>query len=358
MSGGKDSTVVYHLCLDEAVRRGQKLKVMFIDQEAEWASTIDYIEKVMTHPKVEPIWLQVPIRLFNATSQNEPWLNCWGEGEEWMREKHPLSIKENVFGTDRFAPMFAAVIAHYFPEGHSVNIGGVRTEEGPARLRAMTTHVTYKGRTWGKKEDAARGRYSMYPVYDWSYADVWKYIHDGGYPYNVIYDAQYRYGVPIQNMRVSNITHETAVKHLTWAQELEKDTWNALTERLEGVNAVKQLQSDFFTPKELPFMFDTWEEYRDHLVETLITDDYARSRFKKQFKANTGRYIPEIQEKLTRMQVGMILVNDYHGTKMSSFSSANGIHRIEYRRQHGLPLTGKLPKNFVHHSHVKETKDK
>src|SRR3990167_1853639 len=76
ISGGKDSTVVLNLALMVAEEKGRlPLKVMFIDQEAEWQTVIDYIREIMADPRVDPKWLQVPIRLFNATSTIEPWLH-------------------------------------------------------------------------------------------------------------------------------------------------------------------------------------------------------------------------------------------------------------------------------------------
>ena len=51
ISGGKDSTVLYYMCL-EAAKKLNKLpmKVAFIDQEAEWENTIIYMRELMTNP--------------------------------------------------------------------------------------------------------------------------------------------------------------------------------------------------------------------------------------------------------------------------------------------------------------------
>jgi predicted phosphoadenosine phosphosulfate sulfurtransferase len=103
ISGGKDSTVIFNLCLQVAWERGRlPLKTMFIDQEAEWQHTIDYVRAVLGMPEVEPLWFQMPIKIFNAASHQTDWLYCWKEGEKWMREKEPGSIKANTYGTDRF----------------------------------------------------------------------------------------------------------------------------------------------------------------------------------------------------------------------------------------------------------------
>ena len=77
-SGGKDSTVVLELTIAIARQRNRlPVKVLFIDQEVEWQHTIDYVRRVMSRPEVEPIWLQMPIKLFNATSHTDDWLWCW-----------------------------------------------------------------------------------------------------------------------------------------------------------------------------------------------------------------------------------------------------------------------------------------
>lgn len=98
VSGGKDSTIVYQLALQVARERGRlPLKCLFIDQEAEWQATIDTMRLIMQNPEVEPLWYQMPIRLFNATSTTDHWLMCWDKAEEhrWMRPQEPNAITEN-----------------------------------------------------------------------------------------------------------------------------------------------------------------------------------------------------------------------------------------------------------------------
>ena len=107
VSGGKDSTVIFHLALEVARQKGRlPLKVLFIDQEAEWQGTIDMIRSMMYHPDVEPLWFQMPIRLFNATSTIEHWLMCWDPADEdrWMRERDPVAMTENRYGINKSEP--------------------------------------------------------------------------------------------------------------------------------------------------------------------------------------------------------------------------------------------------------------
>ena len=108
-SGGKDSVIVFQLTLIVAKERNRlPLKVLFLDQEAEFEATIDLVTEVMEMEEVEPLWYQMPMKIFNATSSQDPWIHCWDKDKEdlWMRERVPCSIKENHYGTDRFKEMF------------------------------------------------------------------------------------------------------------------------------------------------------------------------------------------------------------------------------------------------------------
>jgi predicted phosphoadenosine phosphosulfate sulfurtransferase len=200
----------------------------------------------------------------------------------------------------------------------------VRAEESPARLKGLTSYETYKGETWGKVEDKRRQHVTMYPIYDWSYTDVWKAIHDNGWPYCKLYDYMYQYGVPVANMRVSNVHHETAVRQLFFLQEIEGETGNRITSRLSGINTAGQLREQFMTPKELPPMFSDWYEYRDHLLENLVPDPKTREYFRRTFASYDARYAEEIKPALVKTQIACILANDYHGTKLSVFAASHG----------------------------------
>ena len=94
-SGGKDSTVTLEIALIVARKKNRlPLSVYFLDQEAEWSATIDYVRKVMHRKEIKPLWIQVPIFLPNSISQENPFLITWEEGKEWMRPKEEISIKE------------------------------------------------------------------------------------------------------------------------------------------------------------------------------------------------------------------------------------------------------------------------
>ena len=78
-SGGKDSTVLLHLVMDEAKRRGRKVGVLIIDLEAQYSETIKHINKMvdMYADHIDLHWFCGELLLRNAVSDYEP---KWGMG--------------------------------------------------------------------------------------------------------------------------------------------------------------------------------------------------------------------------------------------------------------------------------------
>lgn len=317
-SGGKDSTIVLNLTLIVARERDRlPVKVMFIDQEAEWQAAIDYIRSIMSRVDVEPHWLQMPIKISNSTSDKSDWLMCWEEGAEWMREQEPNAITKNTLGTMRFKEVFNAYLEQLFPNENACYIGGVRGEESPNRMTGLTHYATWKWATWGRMMNKRLGHVSMYPIYDWSYTDVWKAIHDHGWDYCKVYDWMYQYGVKIPGMRVSNLHHETAIGVLFYLQEVEPDTWSRLTKRLGGISTAGHMKSEAFEVDELPHAFKNWIEYRDYLVEHLIEGEEKRSIYRAKF-AQLDKFFDRLRDPipLHKVMVKTVLVGDWEFTKL------------------------------------------
>jgi len=321
VSGGKDSTVIFNLAMQVAKEKDRlPLSVIFIDQEAEWTYTIDQIKKIMYHPDVKPLWFQFEWRLDNATSWDVEHLDCWKEGDTWVREKDEISIKENTYGHKDWDGIFTAIFRKEFAGKRHCNLSGVRTEESPIRFVGLTTFATYKWITWGNKE-AGDNHYTFYPIYDWSYTDVWKAIYDNKWEYNKIYDYMYKYGIKIPNMRVSNLHHETAVTSLFYLQEIDPQLYAELSRRLQGVDTAGKMGFDDYFAKNLPFMFKDWEEYRDHLIKKLVKNRQLKAKIKRfiKFHNNVFKKDRHWRDKAAKCVIQTILANDIAGTKMRNF---------------------------------------
>jgi len=340
VSGGKDSTVVFNLALEVAREMGRlPLNVYFLDQECEWEATIEQIKFMMYHPDVNPYWLQVPFELFNATSTEEHWLNVWGTEDKhrWVRPKDPISIKENPTGKTRFKQVLASLPRTFRGDTPTGVLIGMRAEESPGRLLGMTQSLTYKDVCWGRIVDPKRRiHFNFFPIYDWSYLDVWKFIHDNDLPYCKIYDLMYRYGMSLLDMRVSNVHHETAVGALFFMQEVEPVTYERIVGRIKGIHAAAKLKRAGFVPSSLPPMFKDWQEYRDHLLRHLILKPEWRTRMEARFGRQDADLKDMLGTKLPLMQIKSILTNDWEGVLSENFNGRGEVKdalRVVRRRK-------------------------
>jgi len=321
VSGGKDSTVLFYEAFRVAKKLGRlPINVFWIDQEAEWQSTEDIIKKWMYKKGVRPFWLQIPMKITNATSMNVDFLDCWNPYKEkdWIRPKDKISIKKNTYGTDRFYELFEAFFKKHFGHKKTATLSGVRAEESPARFLGLTAGNTYKGITWGRKYPEKNLK-TFYPLYDWSYLDVWKYIYKNNLEYNKVYEAQYKLGTPIKNMRVSNLNHETAVNNLFEVQQIEPNTHNKILNRITGSHAATKAGKTNYFPKTLPYMFKDWREYRNFLLEKLVTNPEHKLGFKKTFFSQDLQFEHFSNRKYTsilKAHVRGILANDWENSSI------------------------------------------
>lgn len=306
-SGGKDSTCLYYLALWEAERTGRKFELMFLDQEAEYQATIDQVIRAIEHPLVIPRWYQVPMRMTNATSHLDVWLNAWEPGADWVRPKHPAAIHSlDEPYPDRFYKFFHWLEARdEVPTAHLV---GLRIFESMSRQRTMLKENGYKHYKWSTRSDGTSGSYRFYPIWDFQFKDIWKMIADHDLPYNRIYDLMVaKSGANFRTMRVSNLIHEQAFRSLASLQEFEPETYDRLAKRLGGVHCAANYASEphVYAADTLPSAFRTWREYRDHLVGTMDTPEMARylKRFAKQVD----------DEVVYQHQCKQILLNDWEG---------------------------------------------
>lgn len=326
-SGGKDSTALFHMINEEAKKRNRKFILYFQDQEAEYQGTIDFVEWAMTQPNVIPLWYQVPIFMTNAASQQQLFLWAWGKGEKWVRDKNPIAIHSIDKKYPKRFHKFNLWVGQNLKqlEGKSVSIIGLRAEESPDRRFVMfgeNSELFWLRRK--NKPDRA------YPIIDWRYTDVWKYIIDGGFKYNRIYDKMYMIGGNLKFFRVSNLVHEKAFRCLTDLQELEPETYNRLEERLQGVHtaAIYGKEDLVYSIKSLPESFKTWKEYKDFLLSSIHPD------LSRLFKFQWSRFGDTDDPRACKYMVKRILLCDWEGnlTMKDDFFYYTKDHILEKNR--------------------------
>lgn len=306
-SGGKDSTVLFHLLNDEAKKRDRKFILYFQDQEAEYQGTIDFVEWAMSQPNVIPQWYQVPIFMTNAASQQQLFLWAWGVDEKWVREKNPISIHSIDKKYPKRFHKFNLWVAQENKKnykGSFVSIIGLRAEESPDRRFVMFGEDSEL--FWLRKKNEP---HKAYPIIDWKYTDIWKYLIENNLPYNKVYDKMYMLGGNLRYFRVSNLIHEKAFRCLTDLQELEPETYNKLEQRLNGVHtaAIYGKENLIYSIKKLPINFKTWREYRDFLMSSIHPE------LSKIFKWQWTRLENIDDEDCFKYQVKRMLMCDWEG---------------------------------------------
>lgn len=319
VSGGKDSTVLAHLALEEARRRGRKIGIFFLDEEVVYQSTIDQVEYVieeMAPDHVTPLWLQMEFNLTNATSLTETQFIPWEAGKHkiWMRPRKPYSIRfpqwdtatQYVADKNKGFGFYDVFINFERCYNGAAFLVGLRATESPNRWRTVSKNpVDIAGRQvyWGTKKGE---NVSLYPLYDWNFHDVWRYIHEQKLRYHKIYDYQFRKGYPIGEMRVSSLIHEKSFKAICDLPEFEPDTYNRLVRRVKGIALAQETgkAAKLFRARKLPKNFTSWRAYRDFLLST--HPDPARCAIMaERFRRHLDN------EYVARQQVRQLVLNDY-----------------------------------------------
>lgn len=220
-----------------------------------------------------------------------------------MRAKHEMAIHtiEEPY-PQRFYGFFPWWEKQWAERGSTVFLVALRAEESLNRFRTVVKNPGWDGHLWTTR---SHDTVKAYPIYDWTFEDVWHHIADQGLRYNAIYDYMYRHGYRIQDVRVSYLGHENSFKCLTELQEFEPDTYTRLLDRMPGIHVAARYAQEqgMYQAQVLPSAFTTWRAYRDFLLATHPTAH--RDRFVTRF-ARQGD-----TESVCRQQVRQLLINDW-----------------------------------------------
>lgn len=157
MSGGKDSTVVFQLALMVAREKGRlPLKVFWLDQEAEWQGTVDYMSEIMHMPEVEPYWYQIPFDFPNNLSPVNKTLKIWDDEkrDEWIHPLSDIGIHESPIdvsnvGRDEAFYILIKQLPTKITSKNCAVLVGMRMIESPTRRIAITGgSARWHGITW------------------------------------------------------------------------------------------------------------------------------------------------------------------------------------------------------------------
>lgn len=269
-SGGKDSSVCFDAILTEAEKRQREFYCFFLDREAEYSNTIETVRKQMhASSLVIPMWYQIEMSIFSPTEIIDRPFIAWDEGNKkrWMRKKEKISIKKIESDHPVQFYEFLYWIAQAWNDKTCFVIG-MRSDESLERYMAVTKYPAVDGKKWTSK--SAGKPINVYPIYDFTFTDVWKYLYDKKVYYNKIYDFMWGKNFNKQQMRVSSLINLYGYKSLTTLAEFEPTTYQKLLSRGIGGIATSELyakEDTIFSNKNLPKAYSTWLGYRDYLLQ-------------------------------------------------------------------------------------------
>lgn len=244
-SGGKDSTVMLHLVMEEAIRRGRTVGLLFVDLEAQYRLTIEHVQAMfdLYRDHTEPYWICLPIHLRNAVSQYQPQWLCWEPGREadWVRPMPPMGLCDEAilpfFRRGMEFEEFVPAFGHWYGgDTLAACFVGIRADESLNRWRTIAAgrKQSFEGHGWTTW--VGKSLYNAYPIYDWRTEDIWTYHGRFGKPYNRLYDRMHQAGLTLHQMRICQPYGDDQRKGLWLFHVIEPDTWARVVARVNGAN--------------------------------------------------------------------------------------------------------------------------
>lgn len=296
-SGGKDSTVMTHLVMDEAIKRNKKVGLLIIDLEAQYTNTIDHVREIVEMYKdhIDLHWFCGELLLRNAVSDYQPKWVCWDEEKKdiWVRDKPNEASDLSQY--DFYIPKmefeeFMVLFGEWYSQGKLCGgFIGIRADESLHRYRAIVANKTgLMFNNWKFTTKVSKNLFNIYPIYDWRTEDIWIFhSKHKELPHNKVYDMMTRAGVKLSNQRLCQPYGDDQKKGLWLYHILEPLTWYKLINRVSGVNSgTLYIQergningyNDVSKPEN-----HTWESYTNMLLKSLPkkTQDHYKERFIK-----------------------------------------------------------------------------
>lgn len=308
LSGGKDSTVMFHLVINEAIKRNRKIGIFILDWECQFEMTISHIESLVTkHAEyIDLYWVALEIETMSACSAFEPIWRSWDENKKtlWTRDKHKLSIKDPEYFPfyykgitfEEFTPLFGK---WFSDENDCACFVGIRSQESLNRWRAIAREDVKRFKEKNFTTNVVDNVWNCYPIYDWTVEDVWTYVAKTGCEYNKVYDRMYLAGLSYNQMRIDEPFGDEARKNLWIYQIIEPVTWSKFTARMAGVNNAALYSQDrgniLGNGKVTLPDGHTWQSFANFLLDSMppSTSNHYKNKIAVYVKWYMDRGYPE-----------------------------------------------------------------
>lgn len=305
-SAGKDSSVMLHLVMDEAIKRNRKVGVLLIDLEAQYKLTIIHAEEMYRHyaEHIEPYWVCLPIKLRNSVSNYEPVWCAWQPERktDWVRQMPDFPVISDPKYFDFFEPWmefeeFIVLFGVWYAQGKdTAAFIGIRADESLNRFRtiAVWDKEMHGGKRYTTK--VADNLYNVYPIYDWHVNDIWRY--HARFPekkHNEVYDRMHLAGLSPAQMRLCQPYGDDQKRGLWLYQIIEPETWGRVVARVNGANSgalyIEEKGNVTGYNKITKPDGHTWKSFCQLLLATMpdVTREHYLGRFRSWMKGWQSR---------------------------------------------------------------------
>jgi len=301
-SGGKDSSVMLHLVMTEAIKRGRTVGVLIVDLEAQYTATIDHLHEMVERyaAHIDLHWVCVPLLLRNAVTNFEPRWMCWQpeKRDVWVRDMPKCATTDYPF----FQPglefeEFIVMWGLWYAQGKTcAGFVGIRADESLNRFRTI---AVFDKTMHGDKRYTTHideHLFNVYPIYDWRTEDIWRFhAKFPELPHNHIYDLMMQAGVPISQQRLCQPYGDDQRRGLWLYHLLEPATWFKLIARVNGANSgalyVQENGNVMGYAKINKPEGHTWQSFCNLLLQSMpkSTRDHYMARFRSFLKGWRGR---------------------------------------------------------------------
>lgn len=293
-SAGKDSTVMLHMVMDEAIKRDKIIGVLIVDLEGQYKLTIDHMDKCIEMYKshIELFWVALPLHLRNAVSVFEPFWLCWDSKrkQDWIRQPDKKSITDiEYFPFFRIGMEFEEFVPEFgewYSQGKKTAcLVGIRADESLNRFRtiASKSKITFNDKKYTTK--VTENVFNYYPIYDWKTEDIWVYHYKNkNKRHNELYDIMHKAGLSMHQQRICQPYGDDQRRGLWLFHLIEPETWCRIVARVAGANSGALYVQDTgningygkITKPEN----HTWESFSKLILDTLpqVTSEHYKNK--------------------------------------------------------------------------------
>lgn len=350
-SGGKDSTVMLHMVMQEAIKRNKVVGVILIDLEGQYDITINHAltMKEMYKENSKWFWICLPIHLRNAVSVYEPFWKCWDIDQKdiWIRQMPKDCINDiNYFPFFRdgmefeeFVPLFG----EWYSQGKTTaNFVGIRSDESLNRYRTIANSRKETKDSKMYTTRASEHVYNVYPIYDWKVSDIWIYQgKNKDKPYNKLYDYMHEAGLKLSQMRICQPYGDDQRRGLWLFHLIEPNTWGKVVKRVNGANSgalyINEIGNINGYNKISKPKGHTWKSYYELLINSMPP------KTKKHYQYQIDKYIKYWEDNC--YHDGIPDEADYYIEKKKDIPSYRKICKSILRNDYWLRGLGFSPKS-------------